>query len=331
MRSTTWFMMCMRASVNLHNSIFARLLRAPIAVFDNNPVGQMLNRFSKDMGVVDEMLPFTGFDLNFLLFEGIGIIITVAIINIYLIIPGIFLIIFTVIVRGVYMKSARDIKRFEGITRSPVFTHVSTTINGLVSVRAYGAQEAFERQYYIYQNDHTATWFLFVCASRTLGLIMDWLCVAYLVVIAVVMMVFPEQIGNGGSAGLALASALMMTGMTQLGVKQWTEFESQMTSVERIIEYQRLRQEAPLDSDDRHRPPPDWPSKGEIELRNMSLVYEGSTKPVLKSLCCRVKSGEKIGIVGRTGAGKSSIISALFRMVEPRGEVVVDGVDTKSI
>ena len=123
----------------------------------------------------------------------------------------------------------------------------------------------------------------------------------------------------------------MMATMTQWGFKQSAEFESQMTSVERIIEYQRLPQEAPLDSDNTHRPPPDWPSKGEIELRNMSLVYEGSAKPVLKSLCCRVKSGEKVGIVGRTGAGKSSIISALFRMVEPRGEVVVDGVDTKSI
>ena len=89
-------------------------------------------------------------------------------------------------------------------------THVSTTLNGLDSVRAYGAQEAFERQYYIYQNDHTATWFLFVCASRTLSLITDWICVAYLVVIAVVMMVFPEQIGNGGSAGLALSTGVLL-------------------------------------------------------------------------------------------------------------------------
>ena len=91
-----------------------------------------------------------------------------------------------------------------------MFTHVSTTLNGLASVRAYGAQEAFERQYYIYQNDHTATWFLFVCASRTLGLVMDWLCVGYIVVIAVVMMIFPEQIGNGGSAGLALSSGVLL-------------------------------------------------------------------------------------------------------------------------
>ncbi|CAG2176224.1 unnamed protein product, partial [Oppiella nova] len=275
LRAITWFVMCMRASVNLHNSIFTRLLRAPIAVFDNNPVGQMLNRFSKDMGIVDEMLPFTVLRK---LFETIGIIITVAIVNIYLIIPA----------------------------RSPLFTHVSTTLNGLASVRAYGAQEAFERQYYVYQNDHNATWFLFACTSRALGLILDWVCVGYLVAIAVVMMVFPEQIGNGGSAGLALTSApnsnkippgsaLTMTAEIQWGVKQSAEMESQMTSVERIIEYSRLPQEAPLASDDRHRPPPDWPSKGQIELRNVSLVYEGSTKPVLKNLCCSVKSGEKIG------------------------------------
>ena len=94
-----------------------------------------------------------------------------------------------------------------------MFTHVSTTLNGLASVRAYGAQEAFERQYYVYQNDHTATWFLFVCTSRAMSLIMDAICVAYLVAIAVVMMVFPEQIGNGGSAGLALTSGVLLMHM----------------------------------------------------------------------------------------------------------------------
>ncbi|CAG2168420.1 unnamed protein product, partial [Oppiella nova] len=264
LRAITWFVMFMRASVNLHNSIFYRLLRAPIAVFDNNPVGRILNRFTKDLA------------------------------------------------------------------RSPVYSHVSTTLSGLASVRAYGAQEMFEQQYYVYQDDHSATWILSITANRSFGLIMDWLCVGYIVVIFAVLMIYSDGL-KGGEAGLAFSSALMLTGMTQWGVRQSAELESQMTSVERIIEYSKLPQEAPLDSDDRHRPPPDWPSKGQIELRNMSLVYEGSTKPVLKNLCCSVKSGEKIGIVGRTGAGKSSIISALFRMVEPRGEVVVDGVDTKSI
>ncbi|CAG2118659.1 unnamed protein product, partial [Medioppia subpectinata] len=330
MRSVTWFMMCMRASVNLHNSIFYRILRTPISFFDNNPVGRILNRFTKDMGIVDEMLPSTGFDLNLTMTQALGIIIVVAMVNPYLIIPAVVLIILSIIVRGIYIKCARDIKRFEGLTRSPVFTHVSTTLNGLASVRAYGAQEAFERQYYVYQNDHSATWFLFICASRTLGLIMDWICVGYIVVISVVLMIFYEGIG-GGSAGLAFSSALMLTGMTQWGVRQSAEMESQMTSVERIIEYSKLTQEAALTSDDSHKPPPNWPQKGQIELRNMSLYYEGSDKPVLKNLSCNIKSGEKIGIVGRTGAGKSSIISALFRMVEPKGEIIMDGLSVGSI
>ncbi|CAG2180102.1 unnamed protein product, partial [Oppiella nova] len=157
--------------------------------------------------------------------------IVVAIVNPYLIIPGIFLFALTIIIRGIYIKSARDIKRLEGLTRSPVYSHVSTTLNGLASIRAYGAQQAFRDQYYTYQNDHSATWFVFLGASRTLGLLADWLCVAYLAAIAAVLMAYQHGI-TSGSAGLAFASALMLTGQTQFGVRQSAELESQMTSVE---------------------------------------------------------------------------------------------------
>ncbi|XP_054155290.1 ATP-binding cassette subfamily C member 4-like [Oppia nitens] len=330
MRAISWFTVCMRASINLHNTIFYRLLRAPISIFDNNPVGRILNRFTKDLGVIDEMLPSTSFDLNVCLAQGVGIAIVVGIVNPYLIIPAIVMFILIVIMRGIYIKSARDIKRFEGATRSPVFTHVSTTLTGLASVRAYGAQDVFEKQYYIYQNDHSATWFLFVAASRGLGWIMDWFCVLYIIAIAVVLMLSPNGIA-GGTAGLALSSALMLTGMTAWGVRQSAEMESQMTSVERIVEYSRLPQEAPLEANKQHKPRPEWPDCGRIQFKNMYLFYESSNKPVLKNLCCSIKSAEKIGIVGRTGAGKSSIISALFRMVEPKGQILIDGIDTKSI
>ncbi|CAG2177963.1 unnamed protein product, partial [Oppiella nova] len=191
-RAITWFVMCMRASVNLHNSIFYRLLRAPIAVFDSNPVGRILNRFTKDLGVVDEMLPATSFDLNMIIGQTIGVIVVVGLVNPYLVIPAAFIFCMVAVIRGIYIKSARDIKRFEGLTRSPVYSHVSTTISGLASVRAYGAQEAFERQFYVYQNDHSATWFTFLGTSRGLGWTIDWFCVLYIVMIAVVLMVFPD-------------------------------------------------------------------------------------------------------------------------------------------
>jgi ATP-binding cassette subfamily C (CFTR/MRP) protein 4 len=152
---------------------------------------------------------------------------------------------------------------------------VSTTLNGLANVRAFGAQNLFESQYYRYQNDHSATWFLFVCSVRTLGLVMDWICIGYIVTIAFVLMIFHDGMSkhylnsiksiiallnvklkgvSGGSAGLVFSSALMLTEMTQYGVKQSAELESQMTAVERIIEYSKLEEEADLESSADNKP-----------------------------------------------------------------------------
>ena len=126
-------------------------------------------------------------------------------------------------------------------------------------------------------------------------------------------------------------SALVLMGHMQFGVRQSADLESQMTSVERILEYSKLPQEADLNSTDDKKPNENWPQNGRIEMKNMSISYDINSKPVLNNLCCLFKGGDKIGIVGRTGAGKSSIIAALFRMVEPTGEILVDGIDTKSI
>ncbi|CAG2108667.1 unnamed protein product, partial [Medioppia subpectinata] len=330
LRAITWFVMFMRASVNLHNSMFYRLLRAPMYVFENNPDGRILNRFSKDLGTIDEQLPETAWGFNLALTQGIGGIIMIVIVSPYLIIPAFVLIVVLLAARTIYMKSARDIKRAEGLTRSPVYSHVSTTLNGLASVRAFGAQEMFEKQCYVYQDDHSATWMLNLTASVAFALLMDGLCFLYIVIIFAVFMVFPEKLG-ASDAGLALSSALMLSGMTEWGVRKSAEMESQMTSVERIIEYSKLPQEAALTAHESRKPPADWPQKGRIEFRDVSLYYKGSDEPVLKNLNCVIKSGEKVGIVGRTGAGKSSIISALFRMVEPNGDIIMDGLSVGGI
>jgi len=207
---------------------------------------------------------------------------------------------------------------------------VSTTINGLASIRAYGAQAAFEKQFYAYQNDHSATWFIFVSSSRAMGLLMDWISTFYIIIITVSVMMSTGMLG--GDAGLAISSGLLLAGMTQWGIRQSAEFESQMTSVERIVEYQDLIQEAPAESKKNAKPFAQWPTSGQIEFDHMSLAYGGNfEKPVLKSITCTIKGGEKVGIVGRTGAGKSSIIAALFRMTEPTGAIRIDGVDIQSI
>ncbi len=116
----------------------------------------------------------------------------------------------------------------------------------------------------------------------------------------------------GGSAGLVFSSALMLFGITEYGVKQSAELESQMTAVERIIEYSKLEEEADLESSADNKPDKEWPKKGEIKMVNMSVFYDNSLKPVLKNISCFIEGGQKIGIVGRTGAGKSSLLGLDF-------------------
>lgn len=124
--------------------------------------------------------------------------------------------------------------------------------------------------------------------------------------------------------------ALGLTGLTQWGVRQSAEVENCMTNVERVLEYSRLPTEAELEIKDK-KPPPDWPQQGHISFKQVSLIYSNSAKPVLDNLNFEIKSSEKIGVVGRTGAGKSSLLAALFRMTEPEGSIIIDGIDIKSI
>ena len=250
--------------------------------------------------------------------------------------------------------------------RSPVFSHVNTTISGLSTVRAFGAQDMFERQFERYQNDNSATFFMFTCASRGFGILMDWICIIYISSVVALVMTSSESnqlihsfdirtqivficrhswrkcwthvISRYVSIGfpnnlliLCSPSALMLTGMTQWGVRCSADVESYMTAVERILEYSQIKPEAELESTPDRKPPPDWPQKGEISFNDVKLQYESTPEPVLKGINCHIKGGEKVGVVGRTGAGKSSIIAALFRMTEPEGTILIDGTDTKAI
>lgn len=137
---------------------------------------------------------------------------------------------------------------------------------------------------------------------------------------------FPESFG--GNIGLALTQAIGLTGMFQWGMRQWSELVNQMTSVERVQEYVDL---APEKDDQVKEPPSSWPQQGKVEFKNLSLRYSKEDVPVLKGLSFVIKPKEKIGIVGRTGAGKSSLIQALFRLAETEGHIFIDGVDTKCV
>lgn len=218
----------------------------------------------------------------------------------------------------------------EGITKSPVFSHITTSLYGLVTIRAFGQQNRFVKQFDHHQDGHTSAWFMYMSCSRWFIIALDWLCICYISGVTLVLMANLNNL-SGSFVGLAITSAITLSGGFQWGIRQLTEVETQMVSVERVDEYSNLPTEGELEAPPHRRPPANWPNSGKCEFENMSMQYFPDEPSVLKNLTFTVNAREKIGVVGRTGAGKSSIIGALFRMTECSGVIRIDGIDTKSI
>ncbi|XP_044750660.1 probable multidrug resistance-associated protein lethal(2)03659 isoform X2 [Coccinella septempunctata] len=326
-RSLTFFKLCMKASKNLHNNMFSKIVNATMHFFNANSAGRILNRFSKDMGAIDELLPAAIIDT---IQVGIGVLATsilIATVNPWILVPTFVILAWFYLFRYIYLASSRNIKRMEGTTRSPVFAHLSATLQGLTTIRAFGAQEILTIEFDNHQNLHSSAYYLFLGCSRSFGFWLDLKCVLYVGFVTVSVLFIGSET-YGGNVGLAITQAIGLTGMFQWGMRQWSELENQMTSVERVVEYTEVEKEPILNKSES---PETWPKNGEIEFRNVFLKYSPSAPYVLKNLNFTVHPMEKIGIVGRTGAGKSSLISALFLLTDIEGQILIDGIDTKKI
>ncbi|VVC26208.1 Hypothetical protein CINCED_3A017920 [Cinara cedri] len=329
-KATTFVSVCMRASVNLHNAMFTAITRATMYFFNTNSSGRILNRFSKDMGAIDEMLPAASMDCIQIGLMLIGVVIVIGIIDIYLMIPTFIVALIFYKLRVFYLSTSRSIKRLEGITRSPVFAHLNASLQGLTTIRAYKAEQILSNEFNKHQDLHSSAWYMFISANRAFGLWLDIFCFIYVTIITYSFLV----IGNntyGGNVGLAITQAIGLAGAFQWGMRQSAELENQMTSVERVLEYTNVPQEGPLESAPDKKPPTEWPLNGEITFKNFYLRYNTNTAFVIKNLNVNIKSMEKVGIVGRTGAGKSSLIGALFRLAINEGKIIVDGIEINDL
>merc|ERR1719357_1721102 len=328
-RTIYFFVICMKSSVKLHDKMFESIIRAPCRFFDTNPVGRILNRFSKDMGSMDELLPPAFFDVLTIGLNILGILAVILAVRPWVILPTLVLSVVFVLLRRFYMASARDIKRLEGVAKSPVFSQLSTSLHGLTTIRAFSAQPLLRAEFDRIQDLHTSGWFTFISATRWFGLWLDWIVVVYLACVVYSFLVFGDDL-LGGDVGLAVSSCIMLTGMLQWGVRQSAEVENLMTSVERVAEYTHLQGEQQPDKPS-NKPPKGWPKEGRVEFSDIELRYAPEEKDVLRNLSFKTEPREKVGIVGRTGAGKSSLVAALFRLAEPRGRILIDGVDVLKI
>ncbi|XP_053212741.1 ATP-binding cassette sub-family C member 4-like isoform X2 [Panonychus citri] len=324
------YRICLKASETLHNRIFSKLLRTPLSFFENNPVGRILNRFTRDVGIIDAIIPTEIVYCNVDLLETIGLITVTSIILPVVIILAVAIAFITVFVRQIYTRLARYIFRVEGQTRSPIYNQIASTYEGLVTIRTFSYESRYMKQFYHHLNDNNACIFMNFGASRTIGMILDLVMVMLMIIIMTTVLTFDTKFG-GGDIGLIISTMISLFGTLQYAVKSTAELETYMIAVERVLEYGDLPSEPSWKTVKSNLLPSIWPDVGNIKFDSVYFTYPGSVSPVLKNLTFDIKGGEKIGIVGRTGAGKSSLISVLFRLSEFQGNVLIDGIDIQQL
>ncbi|XP_076290649.1 ATP-binding cassette sub-family C member 4 isoform X2 [Lasioglossum baleicum] len=341
-RSLSFYKVCMLCSQKLHDRAFSALIRTGMRFFDTNPSGRILNRFSKDMGSIDELLPKAILDAGQICIMMVGSLVVSCIVNVLFLIPIVFLGFIFYWLRKVFLKTSKNIKRMEGMTRSPVFTHLNATLNGLSTIRAYCAQEILRREFDKLQDVHTSTVYMYIVASTAFGFSLDVFSLVFTSLVTFSFLLL-EQSFSGGEVGLAITQVMAMTGMIQWGMRQNAEVANQMMAVERVLEYTQIAPEPNLRDRGKFAKktekavalpadaPTKWPAEGTVRFKDLYLRYGEDEPPVLKGLNIVISAGEKVGIVGRTGAGKSSLIAALFRLAKIDGAIEIDGINTGSI
>ncbi|KAG0220544.1 P-loop containing nucleoside triphosphate hydrolase protein [Mortierella sp. GBAus27b] len=317
-----------KAAKVLHHRALKNIFRAPTSFFDTTPLGRIINRFSKDVDSCDNLL-----SESYRMFTGTGSIvlstfILIAVIFPYFLIPLVPMLIFYYVAAVYYRASSRELKRLDAIIRSSLYAHFAETLSGLATIRAYREQERFINRNAYFLDMENRPYYLSYAIQRWLGVRLE--------AIANVLILSTALLGVCGrftiataTIGLVLSYSMSVTGTFNWCVRQYAEVENNMNAVERLHHYasEQLEAEAPAHIPE-NRPAESWPSTGAIKIRNLDMRYRPELPLVLRNLSLDIQGGEKIGVVGRTGAGKSSIMMALFRLVEPSaGTMEIDGVD----
>lgn len=335
LRAVLSFRIFVCASKRLHNSILRSVLRAKIEFFDTNPLGRILNRFSADIGTSDEIFPLTVYDFLVGSFVVLGGVVTIAIVLPFMILCLPPLIWFFLRLRKIFTQTSRELKRIEGISRSPIYAIFSEALNGIDTIRVNGKLGFFKEKFERSHNVHTRAYFAFVASSRWFAFQLDILSFALMAAACIFSVLFHDQGWfsiDASILGLAL-TLLIQISTTNFPwiVRQSAEVCNQMVSIERLLEYKNIESEGALkiDGDDEH---PFWPQVPSVNVQSFTTRYRSSLAPVLSEISFFVDEGIKVGVVGRTGSGKSSLVQSLFRILEAEsGRIEIDSIDISKL
>lgn len=320
----------LKGAMLLHNGLLHNILRSPMSFFDTTPLGRIVNRFSKDVDTMDLAIPMTvrSWLMCFLQVVSTLIIITMTTPIFLAVAVPVFVLYY--LIQAFYVATSRQLKRLESVTRSPIYTHFSETLSGVSTIRAYGAQERFVQESNQRVDHNQMCYYPSTISNRWLAVRLE-LCGNLIVLSAALFAVFGSDHLDGGIVGLSLSYALSITATMNWMVRMSCEFETNIVAVERIMEYTRSPTEAAWEIPGA-KPPPEWPKDGEVQFRDYATRYREGLDLIIKDITVFVAPGEKVGIVGRTGAGKSSLMLSLFRIIEPaQGTILIDGVDVTKI
>ncbi|KAI1777523.1 ABC transporter type 1, transmembrane domain-containing protein [Hypoxylon cercidicola] len=328
-----WIFCSIEASRKLHERMATAIFRSPMSFFDTTPAGRILNRFSSDVYRLDEVLART-FNMLFVNLARSGFTLIVISVStpvfVALIIPLSAIYYF---VQRYYLRTSRELKRLDSVSRSPIYAHFQESLGGISTIRAYRQQERFEMENEWRVDSNLRAYFPSISSNRWLAIRLEFLGAIIILGAAgfAIISVTNHSGLSAGMVGLAMSYALQITTSLNWIVRQTVEVETNIVSVERVLEYARLPSEAP-EIIPGHRPPVAWPANGAVQFHNYSTRYRPGLDLVLKNISLDIKSHEKIGVVGRTGAGKSSLTLSLFRLIEPvSGDISIDDLDTTKI
>uniref|UniRef100_A0A8C7LH56 Cystic fibrosis transmembrane conductance regulator n=1 Tax=Oncorhynchus kisutch TaxID=8019 RepID=A0A8C7LH56_ONCKI len=319
-------------SKRLHEQMLTAVLRAPMAVLNTMKTGRIMNRFTKDMATIDDMLPLVLFDLIQLTLIVLGAIFTVSIMRPYIFIAAIPLAVIFVVLRKYFLRTGQQLKQLEAEARSPIFSHLIISLKGLWTIRAFGRQCYFETLFHKALNTHTAIWFHYLSTLRWFLFRCDIIFVFFFSAATIEYLCV--------CIGIIVALAMLILGTFQWAVITSITVDGLMRSVDRVFKFIDLPQEEPRPSGggkvtdlvlDNPHAQDCWPNQGHMDVQGLTVKYTEAGRSVLQNLSFTVEAGQSVGVLGRTGSGKSTLLSALLRLASTDGEISIDGVSWNSV
>ncbi|XP_066291269.1 multidrug resistance-associated protein 1-like isoform X5 [Branchiostoma lanceolatum] len=318
------------ASSKLHANLMNNILQLPMAFFDTTPLGRVLNRFAKDIYTLDQIIPQCMRSFLFTFLSTLSSIVVMAYSTPLILVVVVPCILMYLFIQRFYVATSRQLKRIESISRSPIYSHFGETVQGTSTIRAYDREQQFFFQNQAKVDENQVAYYPMIVSNRWLALRLEFVgnCI---VLFAALFAVIGRETLSPGIVGLSITYALQITQTLNWMVRMTSELETNIVAVERIKEYAETETEADWVVDD-NRPPDNWPSEGKVNFNSYQTRYREGLDLVIKGIDVTIKGGEKVGIVGRTGAGKSSLTLAIFRIIEAAGgDIEIDGVNISKI